>query len=65
VLNQSFEGKKHSICSRDAVKESGGEKRKKKKKKKRKETQESDGHCRRHTLVGSSAVYLLWVAAAS
>jgi hypothetical protein len=36
-----------------------------KKKKKKKETHESDGHCRSHKLVGSSAVYLLWVAAAS
>jgi len=35
------------------------------KKKKKKETHESDGHCRSHKLVGSSAVYLLWVAAAS
>ncbi len=34
-------------------------------KKKKKETHESDGHCRSHKLVGSSAVYLLWVAAAS
>jgi hypothetical protein len=50
------------MCSRNAVKETGGEKRKKKKKK---ETHESDGHCRRHKLVGSSAVYLLWVAAGS
>jgi hypothetical protein len=38
---------------------------KKKKKKKKKETHESDGHCRSHKLVGSSAVCLLWVAAAS
>jgi hypothetical protein len=61
VLNQSFEGKKHSMCSREAVKETGGEKRKKKKKT---ETHESDAHCRRHKLVGSSVVHLLWVAAA-
>jgi hypothetical protein len=60
VPNESFEGKKHSMCSCDAVKETGGEKRKKKKK----ETHESDAHCTRHKLVGSSAVYLLWVAAA-
>jgi len=55
------------MWSRNAVKETGGEKRKKKKKKKKKkkETHESDGHCRRHKLVGSSAVYLLWVAAGS
>jgi hypothetical protein len=51
------------MWSRNAVKETGGEKRKKKKKKK--ETHESDEHCRRHKLVGSSAVYLLWVAAGS
>jgi hypothetical protein len=51
------------MCSRDAVKETGGEKRTKKKKKKK--THESDAHYRRHKLVGSSAVYLLWVAAAS
>jgi hypothetical protein len=49
------------MCSRDTDKETGGAKRKKKKK----ETHESDAHCRRHKLVGSSAVYLLWVAAAS
>jgi hypothetical protein len=49
------------MWSRNAVKETGGEKTKKKKK----ETHESDGHCRRHKLVGSSAVYLLWVAAGS
>ncbi len=59
MLNQSFEGKKHSMCSRDAVNERVGEKMKIKNKKK--ETHESDGHCRRHKLVGSSAVYLLWV----
>jgi hypothetical protein len=51
------------MCSRDAVNERGGEKMKNKNKKK--EAHESDGHCRRHKLVGSSAVYLLWVAAAS
>jgi hypothetical protein len=62
VLNQSFEGKKHSMCSRDAVKETGGGGDRKQKKK---ETHESDAHCRRHKLVGSSAVYLLWVAAGS
>ncbi len=61
MLNESFEGKKHSMCSRDAVNEGGGEKMKNKKK----ETHESDGHCRRHKPVGSSAVYLLCVAAAS
>jgi hypothetical protein len=41
------------------------ERKKEKKKKKKKETHESDGHCRSHKLVGQSAVYLLWVAAAS
>ncbi len=51
------------MCSRDAVNERVGEKMKIKNKKK--ETHESDGHCRRHKPVGSSAVYLLCVAAAS
>jgi hypothetical protein len=60
MLHQSFDGKKPSMCSRDTVKGTGGQKRKKKK-----ESHESDGHCMRHKLVGSSAVYLLLVAAAS